>query len=66
MDASRKRIMLTAKKTLLESDLSIITSMDTAKVDLVTIGVICKILEKSLVIEFFNNVRGIIPAREAR
>ncbi len=66
MDASRKRILLTAKKSLLETDLPIIKRFDDAKVDLVTIGVICKVLDKMLIVEFFNNVRGIIPAREAR
>lgn len=65
VDASRKRILLTAKKTLVESELPIISSFETAKVDTVTCGVISKVMDKALIVEFYNNVRGIIPAAEA-
>ena len=33
---------------------------------MVTHGVVIKVLEKSIVIEFYNNVRAYVPAREAR
>ncbi|KAG7099001.1 hypothetical protein E1B28_000886 [Marasmius oreades] len=64
VDSERKRISLTAKKTLLESALPLITSYDEADVGKVTHGVVFKVTSKSLMIEFYNNVKAIIPLRE--
>lgn len=56
---------LTAKKTLVESDLPLITCAEDAQVGVVTHAVIFKIMEKRLLVEFFNNVKGSIPPKEA-
>ena len=66
VDPNKKRILLTAKKTLVESDLPIITSMADAETGMVTHGVVCKVLPKSILVELFNNVRVIVPGNEAR
>jgi rRNA biogenesis protein RRP5 len=59
-------VALTAKKTLVESDLPIITRVEDARVGMVTHAVIFKIMENRLLVEFFNNVKGSIPQKEAR
>ena len=66
MDPERKRIVLTAKKTLVESTLPIVSHLDDAKVGLVTHAVVFKSTNKSLHVEFYNNVKATIPSREAR
>ncbi|KAF9270026.1 nucleic acid-binding protein [Marasmius fiardii PR-910] len=64
VDSERKRISLTAKKTLLESALPLITSYDEDDVGKVAHGVVFKVTNKSLMIEFYNNIKAIIPSRE--
>jgi rRNA biogenesis protein RRP5 len=66
VDLDLKRIALTAKKSLVESDLPIISSFTDAKVGLVTLGVVVKVSERSLVVEFFNKVKAVVPAKEAK
>ena len=58
--------MLTAKKNLIESNLPIICSPGDAKAGMLTHGVIYKLLEKSLIVEFYGNVKAIVPMREVR
>lgn len=65
MDPERKRVALTTKKTLVESDLPLITRLEDAQVGMVTHGVIFKIKENGLLVEFFNNVKAFIPLKEA-
>jgi rRNA biogenesis protein RRP5 len=65
VDPERKRVALTAKKTLVESDLPLITRIEDARVGMVTHAVIFKITETHLLVEFFNNVKGFIPQKEA-
>jgi rRNA biogenesis protein RRP5 len=57
--------VLTAKKTLVESDFPVITSFEEAKVGMLTHAVVYRIAERRLQIEFFNNVKGSVPAKEA-
>ncbi|KAI0275150.1 nucleic acid-binding protein [Gloeopeniophorella convolvens] len=65
VDPTRKRVALTAKKTLVESELPIISRLEDAEIGMVTHAVIFKITEKRLLIEFFNGVKGSIPQKEA-
>jgi rRNA biogenesis protein RRP5 len=65
VDPERKRVALTVKKTLVESDLPLISHFEHAQVGMVTHAVIFKIMEKRLLVEFFNNVKGAIPLNEA-
>ncbi|KZT05820.1 U3 snoRNP-associated protein Rrp5 [Laetiporus sulphureus 93-53] len=65
VNPERKRIVLTAKKTLLESKLPIISKPEDAVVDLVTHAVVFKVTDKGLNVEFYNNVMAFVPAREA-
>ncbi|KAG9314209.1 hypothetical protein JVU11DRAFT_4995 [Chiua virens] len=65
VDPERKRVVLTAKKTLLDTASPILTSFADAKVGLVTHAVVFRVSDKHLMVEFFNNVKAIVPAREA-
>ncbi|KAF8846201.1 U3 snoRNP-associated protein Rrp5 [Paxillus ammoniavirescens] len=65
VDPERNRIVLTAKRTLLETTLPILTSFEDVKVGVVTHAVIFRVSDKSLIVEFFNNVKAVVPAREA-
>ncbi|KIJ46379.1 hypothetical protein M422DRAFT_66742 [Sphaerobolus stellatus SS14] len=65
VDPERKRIALTAKRTLVESELPIITKLDDAKVGLVTHAVVYKVLDKAVLVEFFNNLRAHVYVKEA-
>ena len=64
VEPDRKRIMLTAKKTMVESDLPLLSKIEDAEAGMVVHGTICRVLEKSLVVEFYNHLRAVIPARE--
>ncbi|KAK0481607.1 hypothetical protein IW261DRAFT_1550697 [Armillaria novae-zelandiae] len=64
VDTVRKRLSLTHKKTLLESTLPIVSSIEGAKIGLVTYAVVFKVLAKHLLVEFYNNVKATVPMRE--
>ncbi|KAI0046598.1 nucleic acid-binding protein [Auriscalpium vulgare] len=65
VDPERRRVALTAKKTLVESDLPIISQFEDAKVGVVTHAVVFRVSERRLQIEFFNNIKGSVPLKEA-
>ncbi|KAI0720020.1 U3 snoRNP-associated protein Rrp5 [Cerioporus squamosus] len=65
VNPERKRIALTAKKTLVESNLPIISTLSDAQVGVVTHAVVFKVSDKSLQVEFYNNLKAFVPAREA-
>lgn len=64
VDPDRNRVSLTAKKTLLDSMLPIISKSEDVKVGMVTHAVVYKTYEKYIMVEFFNNMRAVIPRRE--
>ena len=66
MAPERKRIVLTAKKTLVESNLPIVSQLSDAQVGVVTHAMVFKVSDKSLQVEFYNNLKAVVPVREAR
>ncbi|RDB29525.1 rRNA biogenesis protein RRP5 [Hypsizygus marmoreus] len=64
VDSDRKRISLTAKKTLVESTLPILSKFEDVKPGIVTHAVIFKVYEKHLMVEFFNNLKAMVPIKE--
>jgi rRNA biogenesis protein RRP5 len=66
VDPERNRIALTAKKTLVESTLPIVGTWDDAKIGLVTHAVVFKVAPKSLQVEFYNNLKAVVPLKEVR
>jgi rRNA biogenesis protein RRP5 len=65
VDPEKNRICLTAKKSLLESQLPVIAGIADAEVGALAHAVVYKVSERVLSVEFFNNVKGIVPLREA-
>lgn len=57
---------MTAKKSLIESTLPIISKLEDAEVGLITHATVFKVSEKNLQVEFYNNLKAIVPAREIR
>jgi rRNA biogenesis protein RRP5 len=66
VDPERNRIALTAKKTLVESTLPVVSSWDDAQIGVVSHAVVFKVSPKSLQVEFYNNLKAIIPIKEVR
>ncbi|KAK7468703.1 rRNA biogenesis protein rrp5 [Stygiomarasmius scandens] len=64
VDPERKRVSLTAKKTLVDSTLPVVSSIEDAKGGTVVHAVVFKVLAKSLMVEFFNNVKAVVPIKE--
>lgn len=66
VDSERKRISLTAKKALLDSSLPIISNFDDVKPGIITHAVVFKVHEKHLMVEFYNNLKALVPIKEVR
>ena len=66
VDPDRKRISLTAKKSLLESSLPIFSKIEDFAPGMVAHAVVFKVYEKYLLGEFYNNLKAIVPAKEIR
>lgn len=66
VDPDRNRIYLTAKKSLLESTLPILSKFEDAKVGVIAHAVVFKIFERNLIVEFYNGLKATVPGREAR
>ncbi len=66
VDSVNHRIIMTAKKTLVESTLPIITSAEHARVGVTTHGYVRKVLENGVVVGFYNSVKSFLPNGELR
>ena len=64
MDPNRHRLSLTAKRTLLDSSLPIITKLEDVKLGMITHAVVFRTYEKHIMVEFYNNMKATIPHRE--
>ncbi|CAE6485208.1 unnamed protein product [Rhizoctonia solani] len=64
VNPERSRILLTLKKSLLESTLSIVASFDDAKVGMVTPGIVQRIEERFVILEYYGGVRALVPLNE--
>ncbi|KAK7064381.1 rRNA biogenesis protein RRP5 [Favolaschia claudopus] len=64
VDPDRKRISLTAKKSIIESSLPVVAALEDATVGTVAHAVVFKVFEKHLMVEFYNNIKAVVPARE--
>lgn len=61
VDAERKRVILTAKKSLLSKSCVPLASYSTAQRGQVYQGVIVKVMPNGCLVAFFNNVKGWVP-----
>lgn len=61
---NRKRIVVTHKKTLLHSELPLITSYENAKPEMLSHGVILHVQDFGCIVGFYNDVKGLVPSKE--
>ena len=66
MDAAKKRLLLTHKKTLIESSLPLLADYEDAKPGKTHHGVVVAVKEFGCLVQFFNNIRGIVRKPELR
>ncbi|KAM4852440.1 protein RRP5 homolog [Thomomys bottae] len=63
-DPEAKKLIMTLKKTLIESKLPVITSYNDAKPGLQTHGVILRVRNYGCLVKFYNDVQGLVPKHE--
>ncbi|OWK07456.1 PDCD11, partial [Cervus elaphus hippelaphus] len=63
-DPKAKKLMMTLKKTLVESKLPAITCYDDAKPGLQTHGFILRVKDYGCIVKFYNDVQGLVPRHE--
>uniref|UniRef100_M3ZCB8 Protein RRP5 homolog n=1 Tax=Nomascus leucogenys TaxID=61853 RepID=M3ZCB8_NOMLE len=63
-DPEAKKLMMTLKKTLIESKLPVITCYADAKPGLQTHGFIIRVKDYGCIVKFYNNVQGLVPKHE--
>ncbi|XP_043843278.1 protein RRP5 homolog [Dromiciops gliroides] len=63
-DPENKKLLMTLKKSLVESSLPALTSYKEAKPDLQTHGFISSIKDFGCIVKFYNDVRGLVPQKE--
>jgi len=66
VDAERKRLLLTHKKTLVESPLPLLADYEDAKPGGTHHGIVIAAKDFGCIVQFFNNVRGIVRKPELR
>ena len=66
VDAARKRLLLTHKKTLVESSLPLLADYEDAKPGGSHHGVVIAVKDFGCLVQFFHNVRGIVRKPELR
>ncbi|BGP24084.1 U3 snoRNP-associated protein Rrp5 [Rhodotorula toruloides] len=64
VDPEKNRVVLTLKKQLLQTPHPIVTTLAEAKPGLVTDATVTKVLDKSVLVDFFGGVRALVPAAE--
>ncbi|XP_012625869.1 protein RRP5 homolog isoform X4 [Microcebus murinus] len=63
-DSEDKKLMMTLKKTLVESKLPAITCYADAKPGLQTHGFIIRVKDYGCIVKFYNDVQGLVPKHE--
>ncbi|GAA6020638.1 hypothetical protein JCM10207_007806 [Rhodosporidiobolus poonsookiae] len=64
-DAEKNRVALTLKKALVNSELPILSRIEDVRVGVISHATVTKVLEKSVLVDFFGGLRALIPAAEA-
>ncbi|KAF8633036.1 hypothetical protein AX15_001626 [Amanita polypyramis BW_CC] len=64
VDPGRGRISLTAKRSLIGSTMPVLSKMDDVKTGIITHAVVFKVFPSKLMVEFYNNLKAIVPAKE--
>jgi rRNA biogenesis protein RRP5 len=61
----KNRVILTLKKSLLSSELPVLSGPADAKVGLDVDGVVTQIMEKGMLLDLFGGLRALVPIGEA-
>ncbi|KAF8745274.1 S1 RNA binding domain, partial [Rhizoctonia solani] len=64
VNPERNRVLLTLKKSLLDSTLPILAAFEDAKVGIVTPGVVQRIEERFVILEYYGSVKALVPLNE--
>ncbi|CAE6440693.1 unnamed protein product [Rhizoctonia solani] len=64
VNPERSRVLLTLKKSLLDSTLPILAVFNDAKVGIVTPGVVQRIEERFVILEYYGGVKALVPLNE--
>lgn len=64
-DPMRNRIVLTFKRTLVQSDLPLVSSIEQARVGVITTAVVLRQLQASILVELGGTLRAVVPFSEA-
>ncbi|PFH54835.1 hypothetical protein AMATHDRAFT_72594 [Amanita thiersii Skay4041] len=64
VDSDRKKLSLTAKKTLVDSTLPVLSKMEEVERGVTTHAVVFKVTDSALIIEFYNHLKAVVPAKE--
>ncbi|NXM02927.1 RRP5 protein, partial [Tyrannus savana] len=59
-----KKLILTLKKSLIQSDLPVLTNYEDAKPGLITHGFVVCAREFGCIVKFYNDVKGLVPKNE--
>jgi rRNA biogenesis protein RRP5 len=66
LEVARGRVILTLKKTLVDSALPVVGLFEDVKQGLVMAGTVMKLLDKGVVVELFGGLKAFVPQSEAR
>lgn len=64
LDTVRRRVILTLKKSLVNSEIPIISSFDDVQIGSKTSGVISKLFDNGALIQFYGGVHAFLPSSE--
>ncbi|KAG8943389.1 rRNA biogenesis protein rrp5, partial [Tulasnella sp. 408] len=64
VEPSKQRIVLTLKKSLIQSELPVHSDFSEVKVGDTMVGTVWKVLNNALLVEFFGDIRGFVPMAE--
>lgn len=65
LESARNRVVLTLKKSLVDSDLPVPSCFDDVKTGEITPAVVSKLLDKGCIVDLFGGLRAFIPQSEA-
>ncbi|KAI8806617.1 hypothetical protein BJ742DRAFT_679848, partial [Cladochytrium replicatum] len=64
VDAGKKKLLLTARKSLMGADLPIVSKFEDAKPGMITMGVVVAVRQFGCIVRFYGDVQGLAPTAE--
>mgnify|MGYP002718876203 CR=1 FL=1 len=66
LEPARSRVILTLKKSLVDSELPVPSDFGSVETGMITPAVVSKILDKGCIVDLFGGLRAFVPQSEAR